>query len=481
MIERIDAEPPPYTREWIAEWTAVGSRFSAQREPIEPVHMRRAAAEVVRRLGDLESKVPPTYELDETVRRLTVAWKESGALGDVEPRHLRRAPWAFFHPKDRPGGWLGRDGALVRAWLRWLADEGRARSVVAMLRAFLDAYPTGLQSFDAIRQAVQERLRAVQSPRTMRWLERCDRFGLLEFTGPERLVDSWFAVDVDCDTYLSEAGLSGGLESSAFVRRSSEQLLRRVESELLKGRSSAAICDRAFTWLERQGQLRFPELKVEVANAFLRPFVEKVPSETTKAAIQAFLCRTVGDPRINRPRWNGVPDEVRNVLLRWLVGASLDDFFRVLDQTALDRHWRHRKAFWTAYLQREAIDDAWVVLGSEAARIVQGGLSAGAAKLVSGGGVQGNQSVLLMRIKGVTIAEWSHNGSFRMWRRGNGEAPKLYETAYTRSQLIKGCDVSQTHHGAELGTWQGKVAALIASETGIRNSSSSYMPRPWRR
>lgn len=107
--------PPPYTRDWVAEWTAVGLRFPTGREPLEAVSMRRAAAEVVRRLGDLESKVPPTYELDETVRRVGHCLERIGSLHDVAPRHLRRAPWEFFHPKDRPAGWLGHDDALVRA------------------------------------------------------------------------------------------------------------------------------------------------------------------------------------------------------------------------------------------------------------------------------------------------------------------------------------------------------------------------------
>jgi len=234
-------------------------------------------------------------------------------------------------------------------------------------------------------------------------------------------------------------------------------------------------------WLERDRQLRLPELKVPVAQAFLRPFVEQAPPTAIKEQVQAFLCRMVGDPRINRPRWNGVPDEIRNVLLRWLVGASLDDFFRVLDQTALDKHWRYRKAFWTAYLEREAIDDAWVVLGPDAARIVRGGFNAGAAKLVRGYGVEANHSVLLMRIRGVTIAEWSHNGRCRCWVRGNKHAPKLYETEYTRSELTEGSDVQQTHHGAEKGTWQKSVAEFIETATRLRVSSASYMPRNWRR
>ena len=42
-------------------------------------------------------------------------------------------------------------------------------------------------------------------------------------------------------------------------------------------------------------------------------------------------------------------------------------------------------------------------------------------------GASPEQSVLLLRMSGVTIAEWSHNGSCRMWLDGNKDAPKLYQ------------------------------------------------------
>ncbi len=473
------AEPPapPPAREWLAEWTAAGLRLPAMREPLAPVNVRRAAQAVERILGDLEPKTPPTYELEETVRRLAAAWKASATLRDVEPRHMRRASWAFFFPKDRPKVWLGRNDALVRAWLRWLAERGRASTVAAMLRAFLDVYPVDSPSFEDIREALRKQLKAADSPRATRWRERCERFGLLERDGPARLVRRWWEIDVPFDAFLAEAGLAPGLEASAFVEHATRLLLENTGTTLSTGRCPPAKCERAFAWLERDGRLRFDGLRAAVATAFLEPFVEKTPRPEIKEPIQAFLCRVIGDPRIQRQRWSGVRDEIRHVLFRWLVGASLEDFFRLLDQTALDRHWRYRKAFWTAYLEREAIEDAWVVLGPEAARIARRGFDAGAAKLLKGYNVEANHSVLLMRIGGLTVAEWSHNGSCRIWRRGNKSAPKLYEAEYTRSELTNGCDFRQTHHGAERGTWQDFIAAFIEEETRLRVSSTAYMPK----
>lgn len=481
-VDQADRSTPSPARDWFAEWSGLGLRNPTTREQLIPAGVRRATVDVIRLLGELEPRTPASYELEETVRRLDAAWDASGSLRDVEPRHLRRAPWAFFYPKDRPEEWVGHNHPLVRKWLRWLADCGSASAVVAMLRAFLDAYPVKLPVFDDLRRALPVHLSAIETPRTVRWRARCERFGFLERDGPARLVRLWWDVELTFAQFIEEAGLGGGLQASAFVKHATTRLLEDLEAGLGAGRFSRGELAQAFEWLEHDGKLRFDDLTVAVATALLKPFVESAPQAELKESIQAFLCRTIGDPRVWRQRWHAVPETLRNVLFRWLVGASLEDFFRVLDETALDRHWRHRKAFWTAYLKQEAIDDAWVVLGPEAARIFRRGFKAGAAKLLRGTGVEPNHSVLLMRIKGVTIAEWSHNGSCRMWTRGNKAAPKLYEIEYTRSELTDGCDFRQPHVGAEQGRWQDYVAALIQSETRVRVTSASYMPgrrRSW--
>ena len=45
---------------------------------------------------------------------------------------------------------------------------------------------------------------------------------------------------------------------------------------------------------------------------------------------------------------------------RWLARASLDVFFKLIEEHALEAHWRYRQAFWLAYLQKGIISDAWL-------------------------------------------------------------------------------------------------------------------------
>jgi hypothetical protein len=376
----------------------------------------------------------------------------------------------------------------VRAWLRWLEESGRTRVAVALLREFFAAYPEETTAFDELRRALQTARARGDSPRVLRWRDRCERFRLLELDGPAHLARLWWDVDAPFDEFLDEAGLGPGLETSEFVGRVTEQMLDAVQTALEDNTATVASCQRAVAWLEKAGKLRFDTLRVQTAAAFLEPFLERNPEAPIQASIQSFLCRTIGDPRIDRRRWHGVPDRIRNVLFRWLVSVSLEDFFRALDATAMDQHWRYRKAFWSAYLQREAISDAWVVLGAQAARLIRRGVGTegvAAGRLRAGGGVQSNQSVLLMRIGGLTIAEWSHNGTCRVWDAGNRTAPRLYEVEYRRDQLIDGCAWDQRHDGSPEGRWQAHVANHIARETGIRVTHGEYMPsvnrgRSWR-
>ena len=190
--------------------------------------------------------------------------------------------------------------------------------------------------------------------------------------------------------------------------------------------------------------------------------------------------RHLSDPRISmRGGWMGISEQIRHVMFRWLVGLELRDFFRLLDETALDRHWRYRKAFWSAYLDQDYISDAWVTLGPEAAKIAHRKLEGGnkGAGMLWGNGVKANHSVLIMRIDSITIAEWSHNGTCRFWLDGNKHAPKLYQEDYSRRGLMNGADFEQRHSSADRGAWQDSVAHWIKDNTGIKMPMYQYMPR----
>jgi hypothetical protein len=468
----------PSLAQLLGDWT-IGFRSTISNFPKAPLKVRKASEELIRRLGDLTPRQPRKFELDEVLRAIDSAWRTDRSLAGVPNRYLKRASWVLFYPPAVSAGWLANDRQLVRTWLAWLGESERSTPLIALFREFLRAYPEELASFEDIRAEVRHRLRSRCGAQVERWRERSERFGLLERDAPKRFAQEWFGSSTSFEEFLGEAGLAPGLEASRFVKRATEEILGIVKLALEASGDGLEVCKRAFGWLASDGRLRLGDLKVATAQSLLGPFESRSPGEVVQTSIGEFLKRAIGDPRTDRASWIGVPDTIRNVLLRWLVGASLDDFFRILDSTALDGHWRYRKAFWTAYFNRGVISDAWVVFGPEAARIVRRNLSAegGAGRLRKTGNVESRQSVLLMRISNLTIAEWSHNGKCRIWQGGNSKVPRLYEAEYRRPQLVDACDWEKAHMGAPEGRWQADVARYIADHTGIRVRSDEFMPK----
>jgi hypothetical protein len=447
-------------------------------DPLHASHLARATEEVVRLLGDRAAKPPTRRELDETLAALRAAWKTEGSVAGVSQRDLRLAPWVFFYPRSPTKAWLANDEGFVRAWLGWLDERRNVRATVALMREFLSVYPEGEPVFEVIRLGLRKQLKHGTSPRLVRWREKCGQFGLLDKGGPVRFAEAWRSEGRSFDDWIEAAGLRG-LDASVFLEKATERVLAQTEKALQRDDARLPDLERSLAWLEREGKLRFESQRVAIATAVLAPFLEREPKPAIQDQIRGFLCRTIGDPRIQRQSWQGVAEPIRGVLFGWLVRETIDDFLRVIDQTAGKEHWRYRKAFWTAYLERGEIPHAWVAFGPEAGTIARKGLSkeGSTAARLYGNGVSADHSVLLLQIRELTIAEWSHNGTCRIWLKGNRTAPKLYEAQYSRESLMRGSDLSQTHQVSERGTWQGKVASYIHDNTSIRLGSADYMPK----
>jgi hypothetical protein len=167
----------------------------------------------------------------------------------------------------------------------------------------------------------------------------------------------------------------------------------------------------------------------------------------------------------------------------WLSKLSLDAFFNVVGQFAesagMNHQWRAREAFWGACLRNNHIEDSWLVLGENVARAIRGNreLQGSHGRLIDG---NANHSVLLMRIGDTVFAEWSHNGKLRGWATDWKNAPKLFRTTYSRSELTAaGIQFPAPRFRPDLGTtdnnglthhagvWQGRVAELLRTREGF--------------
>lgn len=221
--------------------------------------------------------------------------------------------------------------------------------------------------------------------------------------------------------------------------------------------------------------------RVRFADALLRPWQRRAPSDDMKAGLVRFFVSEYGDPRVEGNRqyqWRDVSPQALRVIMTWLAGDTLRGFMRILERTA-DAIWRHRRRFWMAYYEAGHIQEAWLALGPHAAELArrlqadERGIGYGRLE----GGAAADQSVLLLRIGQIVFTEWSHNGSLRAYRDDDPSAPELYLGAYAGVQLRAATSMDfhggmnqnpeLRHMNSDGGTWQRKARDFIRRHTGV--------------
>jgi hypothetical protein len=219
--------------------------------------------------------------------------------------------------------------------------------------------------------------------------------------------------------------------------------------------------------------------------AALSPFEGKSPPIRVQKVLMSVLLARYGDPRIGAwPGLEGREGAARrevcvSTMKRWLSIEYLDLFIRIIEKTAEDKQFKPRKAFWLRYFERSVVSDVTLIIASDAMRIARKIRSEMNnpeymkwANLLS---ALPNQSVLLMQIGDLIIAEWSHSGAMRFWKAGEKAAPKFHLGEYWSSTLRRGSlkvKVGSTvrdsiiHH--ENGHWMTWARNAIEYHTGVR-------------
>ena len=503
----------PSLKHTLARWTG----FPTIERTFEPRRTRRAAADVEKSSANGPPRAPAAYDLRDVHRRVAASWRRERSLTPLDGRDLRRLPWVLFYPPRQrsrfrdgdaarvhpqaglfasledgadPADWLGAKRGIVRDYRRWLSGGRRTRPVVALLCEFLRVYPVALPTFNELRLLLQDAVEAVASPAPaslLQWRQRCRDFELLGAGGAGRFVQKLMSSADTPEDVLHQAGLDDRLARCGFLESGIHTCLPHVESLLTANRFDVAQLDRLLALLESDGGLRFDDraIRLSIATALLRPFTERIPgsaAKETKESLRTFFLRHFGDPRLRsgKHRWSGVPPEIRRVVIRWINERALDQFFLLVKETAKDEHWRYREVFWRAFLPLDPLDlDICFVLGRRARSLLREMNTETdepeTAPVLRG--AQGDQSVLLLRMPGVTIAEWSHDGACRFWLDGNPGAPGLHkETAYSRSEMMPEADFLQRHDGSPDGRWQDRIMDWLQENTGIEIDRAEYFP-----
>jgi hypothetical protein len=144
------------------------------------------------------------------------------------------------------------------------------------------------------------------------------------------------------------------------------------------------------------------------------------------------------------------------------------------------RHqWDYRRAFWSAYIEKKVVSNAWVAFGTSGAQVATRISDDTGDKLMRRfatlGGAGADQAVLLLKIGDLVVADWSHNGRLRIWRRGGNKSPEFNLKSYLASELRSDSDFDTVHLPPD--GWQARTEAYIRRHTGIPVTEVEYMPR----
>jgi hypothetical protein len=277
---------------------------------------------------------------------------------------------------------------------------------------------------------------------------------------------------------LEKIGLTGqllvsGLSSYVFLSA------LKIIQERLETHANMEDIERAIAWVRNEnGGMYFSAHRAALANAILLPWTQKDPDQELRQKIQSYLLDHWSDPRIDGGSWIGTSEAARDVMIRWLAQATLQQFLKVVDRVAAKHQWEYRRAFWNAYIEKRTVGNAWVAFASVGAQFAKRlGESSGdplMSRFATLGGAGPNQAVLLLRIGDLVVADWSHNGRLRIWRRGNPKAPQFNLKSYLASELRTDSEFNFVHKPPD--GWQAPTEAFIRRHTGIRLSEAEYMP-----
>jgi hypothetical protein len=450
--------------------------------PAEP-----ESARMLRALGAMETApAPPPADFLEDLRRRLAAASRAGMIGALLRKELRYAPWLL---------WNGTPPAVAFPGLLATLLE-QAGTSTATLRRLIGAY---LRDFNPRAPGIDEaaaRIREVLArgePRFTAWRTAQSEVRLFDpARGPAALAELLLGDDRP-EEILVRCRLHDEMLATGKFMAAVEDAVRAAAPLRLRNQAETGL-RRLLRIVAPNDALRFRSRVADTARALLRAWLDGGPQPVAslQQPVREVLLRWLGDPRLRPQQWAALGDQEAALMRRWLTRASLDLFFKLIDRHALDQHWRYRHSFWLAYLEKGAISDAWLVLGSrtfsEAETVRDLGKAYGRLK-----GATADQSALLLRIGPLVIGEFTHNGSLRAWPADWPDAPRLGCNEYSSLGLKKPClpfppnpywarggettGKGLSHFNSSAGYWQGSAAALIEHCAGFRITASDWRPR----
>lgn len=441
-------------------------------------------AEATAALDTVEVKPPPDFvALGTRLRRAYAAARDDDYQG-LSGSLIRKLPYAYW--MQGAPALIELDGPLViRYWSEFLPnalDSGPRRAkrwLAPLFYTYCEHFDPGVQSFLDFANRLSQLLSRGQGQFASRLMNLQREVSFFSpWRTSERLAAALLATSESLTERLERHLLWPGFLDTKLGFATLHAALTSTRHKI----PEAAVFFRLLDWSKKlDAPVSKTDHRIHFANCMLLPWTKQQPEERLKSALIDRFVTSYGDPRMSGSRnfqWREVDQTAVNVMLNWLTGDTLRAFMRILEQTA-DDIWRYRRKFWMAYYEAGHVQEAWLALGTDAARLAE--RLKGEARGVGYGrlevGIQPNHSVLLLRIGSLIFSEWSHNGSLRAFKADDREAPTLYQATYTGRELREAVSLDfhngenerpqLMHAASDRGTWQRKARDFIRRQTGV--------------
>ncbi|KGJ90760.1 EH signature domain-containing protein [Thalassotalea sp. ND16A] len=361
-----------------------------------------AAKKITEEFGFSAVEEPIRYSIEEVLDKLLQIKNKELTFEQLSRKEHRLAPWALFQTYNENEKLIDSQ-EFVKHFLAYTKLHTGQYTAPILIHLYLLYFPVQSAVFENLRTGIKEIIASYDSNKIAllkAWTE-----GTLILDPGATLNFARNCMTDGVEETFNKYKLSKSLATGQFACFGLSQLLTLLSSSLSNKNENeqTEIITSLLEQLISNDELHYPTLRADIADGLLQSYNINKPSHAIKKALKEFFITFYGDIRTEKTRWIGVSEEAKQVMQQWMVENTLNDFFALLSHVSrtdsqADHHWRYRKRFWNAYLQKGVITEAWVALGPVANDQARKFLKSDKNVYASLSGAQRNHSALIMVI-----------------------------------------------------------------------------------
>ena len=393
-------------------------------------------------------------------------------IRDLDQRH-RYSDWQDYYWADftRTASAFIEQGYWTRLGYRrlrnFLLEQIHAGANQLYLRTIYKKY---LETFDPESNLTKDLAESFQNSWTQLNLpikEQVERFHIFDIkAAPVELVSRHIDAQPNPYESIRDIGIDAphgqGLMHQAHLNFTAKQA-RGIES----GNYGAAL--KLLDWIHPQHRDPHQNPK-DALDALLLPWEHKDPRQELKDLISTRLVEAYGDLRISDSGvWQTCTTLSRQILIRWLVGATIETFFEIVTDADSSHMWPYRREFWYELYERRRIHEAWFCLSSEGRRIANQmverneGIQLVYAANTSINSTDRKKCLLLMKVDNHWVVEGSHSFKVHIFPQTPRSQFDTFSQTYTCEQFRSISGPEEPERIVHSSNWQSKVLHALGS------------------